>query len=74
MRGAIQFGRVKADGTFTQEGARWLPHEPEDAGHSDCCSCVCGQGLRSCQTCDRLIHEDEAGLDRGGDPVCAGCR
>ena len=71
----IQLGIVLADGSFTQEGARKLPHSVEDAGYSDCVVCVCGTGLRACQSCCELIHEDEAIENRHGDPVCAkgGC-
>jgi hypothetical protein len=74
--GPIQLGTVLADGSFTQEGARKLPHDPQDAGFADCVVCVCGEALRACQECCEFIHEDEMPLDSYGDlsEVCKGCK
>ena len=65
-------GRI-VDGQFTQEGARALAHDPEDAGYADCVVCVCGHDLKPCQACCNIVHADETQEDKHGDPVCADC-
>jgi hypothetical protein len=67
--GILKIGTLDK-GQFTQDGARDLPHTPEDAGYMDCVVCVCGSELRPCQGCCELRHTDTFAPDS---EVCPSC-